>query len=155
MCSVFSQALVERWKLRYKTVNHKNVPHDLKITIKDVIKWYISHDIESLRYVPQVLCCRRITTLDYIAEDATYKICTCKEVRKVITWICVNLLVPILTDRADTRNVKIRIAVDMLNKLENQKIITKDLNLFYFDNVVSNIQDLWWDIVADDHKLPF
>lgn len=146
MCSVFSQILLERYRLIRKA---QKLPQD-DVDVEDAINFLADYD-----YAPQILYCHVITTLDYIAEEASYKVSICPELRKIAKWLWKEVVLKINIDKKQTINVKTRIAVDMLNKLENKGIINKDLNLFYFDNVITNVQDLWWDVIPNLDHLPF
>lgn len=146
MYSVFSQFLLERYRVLRKA---QKLPQD-HVDIEDAINY-----LANSGYAPQILYCHVITTLDYIAEEASYKVCICPELRKIAEWLWKNIVLNINIDKKQTTDVKLRIAVDMLNKLENKGIISKDLNLFYFDNVVTNVQNLWWDMFASPDRLPF
>ena len=140
MYSVFSLVLFERWKLIH---HRKDVPTNVEECVGG--------------YIPQVMFCHVISTLDYVAEDAMYLVCANSEVRKVAEWVCDNIINKITEDSRKTFNVKLRIAVGMLNKLEEKKIIDKSISLFYFDNIISNCNDLWFDYAFDGNigELPF
>lgn len=151
MYSVFSQQLIEHWCNVYKAQHRcKDVPTEITPSVKEIL-------MEKPSMIPCVMYCNVISTLDYIAEEATYTYCTKSEVRKVGEWIHKNLVIemPNMKNRK-TVDVKLRIAVDMLNKLEYNGIITKDINLFYFHNIVTNLLDLWVCIhLAQYNELPF
>ena len=144
MYSVFSQIILKHWKLKHQC---KDVPSEIYDDISKAIDGYY----------PQIMYCHVISTLDYIAEEAFYTLCTNKEVRKVAEWVCEHIVNQMKQDfKRQTTNVKIRIAVDMLNKLEYEGKISKELNLFYFDNIVTNCQELWFDVhFAPLDELPF
>ena len=148
MYSVFSQVIIERWKLEQKaTTRSAKVPTDIP-DIENIIEDNI---------YPQVMYCHVISTLDYIVEDAIYTLCNNKDVQKLMNWVCKNIIQKIPQDTHKTMNVKLRIAVDMLNKLEDEGKISKEMNLFYFDNIISNCNDLWFDIFFGEsiNELPF
>ena len=153
MYSVFSQLLVEHWKTVYKTTHRcKDVPTEIIPEPYDILK-----DNPDNVY-PQFMYCHVISTLDYIAEEASYVLCTNDKVRKINKWVHKNIVSKVIEDNLNTINVKIRIAVDMLNKLENEGVISKELNLFYFDNIVTNSRELYLDVMfgeEDINKLPF
>lgn len=69
------------------------------------------------------------------------------DVRKLIHWIGENLLKTAEKDYYLTRNVKIRIATGMLNKID----IPKQVKLHYHDNLIQNV----YNLVADIAELPF
>ena len=144
--SVFSQIIIEHWKLRYKAEHRcKDVPTEIP-QIEDMISGVY----------PQVMYCHVISTLSYVAEEAEYLICTNNNVRKVMNWVCKHIINEIPKDNHKTTAVKIRIAVDMLNKLEYAGEISKEINLFYFDNIVTNCNDLWFDVYFTPlDELPF
>lgn len=152
MISLFSQIIREHWVLEYKAKHRcKDVPAEVIPPFEEIIDENVN------RIYPQVMWCHVISTLDYIAEKASCVYCTNEKVRKVGKWVCKNIVSQITKDNITTTNVKIRIAVDMLNKLENEGVISKELNLFYFDNIVTNCKDLWFDynFGEDINKLPF
>ena len=132
-------------RMRYKLVSHKDVPTNMPI--------------ENMLggYYPQVLYCHVISTLDYVAEDAAYLVCKNVEIQKLAKWVCDNLINTIVTDTRKTFLVKLRIAIGMLNKLEEKGIIDKTISLFYFDNIITNCNDLWFDYAFDSNcnELPF
>ena len=157
MYSVFSQVLIEHWCLVYKAKHRcKDVPAEIIPTIEEIINDKEGQKPYGYYYRPQVMYCHVISTLDYIAEKADYVCCTNDKVRKIGEWVCKNIVSQITKDNIATTNVKIRIAVDMLNKLENEGVISKELNLFYFDNIVTNCKDLWLDTCFTPmNQLPF
>lgn len=149
MYSVFSQQIVEHWKEVYKATHRcKDVPTEI---VPDNIEEMIGD------YYPQIMYCHKISTLDYVAEEAEYLLCTNSRVRNVAKWVCENIVREITRDSRKTFNVKLRIAVSMLNKLENEKIVDKEICLFYFDNIITNCNDLWLDYAFGESKseLPF
>ena len=146
MYSVFSQEIIDHWCLVYK-IRHrcKDVPTELP-TLEKMIRGNY----------PQVMWCHVISTLAHVAEEAQYTYCTNRWVRKIGEWVCKNIICNIHKDKIATTNVKIRVAVDMLNKLENDGTISKELSLFYFDNIVTNCKDLWFDVNFKPlNELPF
>lgn len=149
MYSMFSQIIHEHWVLKYKAKHRcKDVP-------TEVIPLHVEDKIDGM--YPEIMYCHVISTLSYVAEDAAYLVCTNREVRNVMEWVCNNIVKNIVKDSRKTFNVKLRIAVGMLNKLEEKKIIDKSINLFYFDNIITNCNDLWLDYVfeGDIEQLPF
>lgn len=152
MYSVFSQQIVEHWKNVYKATHRcKDVPTEIIPEPYDILKDNPDH------LYPQFMYCHVISTLDYIAEEANYVYCTNDKVRKVNKWVHKNIVNRAIWDNWKTLSVKVRIAVDMLNKLENEGVISKELNLFYFDNIVANSRELYLDTMFSnpDNKLPF
>ena len=83
-----------------------------------------------------------ISTDNYIA---TYN----KDVQQLIKWIIVNIVLPLPTLTYKSRDVLIRIATGMLNKID----IPDCLKIMYHDNMVRNIIDEHHEIICDD--LPF
>lgn len=152
MYSVFSQVLREHWALIYKAKHRcKDVPTEIIPEPYDILKDYPN------RGYPQFMYCHVISTLDYIAEEASYVYCTNSRVREVYKWVEKNIIYRVIWDNWKTLSVKVRIAVDMLNKLENEGVISKELNLFYFDNIVANSRELYLDTMFSnpDDDLPF
>lgn len=149
MISLFSQIIHEHWMLKYKAKHRcKDVP-------AEVIPLEIEDKIDGI--YPEVMYCHVISTLSYVAENAAYLVCTKREIRNVMEWVCNNIVNKIGEDNRKTFMVKIRIAIGMLNKLEEQKIIDKEVSLFYYDNIITNCNDLWFDYAfgEDIDKLPF
>lgn len=107
---------------------------------------------ESIDDVPQVLYCDTAPELQEGVDKAAYKACF-TNVRKLSKWITEKLILTIAQDNYITTNVKLRIAVDMMNKLEYDGTLSKNITLIYFNNIVSNIKKLQGDIMMDE--LPF
>lgn len=148
MINLFSQIIHEHWKLRYKAAHRcKDVP-------TEIIPQHIEDKIDGI--YPEVMYCHVISTLSYVAEDAAYLVCTNRDVRNVMEWVCNNIVSKITKDSRKTFNVKLRIAVGMINKLED-KGIDKMICLFYYDNIITNCNDLWMDYAFDGQldQLPF
>lgn len=81
-------------------------------------------------------------------------ICTDPKLRKIEQWATKNILLCIRQDwKIQTRNVKFRIVSGMLNKLVDEKRITRDENIYMFDNIVHNMRRLSNDLLDSD--LPF
>lgn len=149
MISMFSQIIREHWILRYKAEHRcKDVPTEI------IPKW-----TENMicGYYPQVMYCHVISTLSQVAEEATYLVSTNREVMKIAEWVCSNIINHIKHDSRKTFSVKLRIAVDMLNNLENKKLVDKQICLFYYDNLITNCNDLWYACAfgEDINTLPF
>ena len=148
MINLFSQIIHEHWILRYKAAHRcKDVP-------TEIIPQYIEDKIDGI--YPEIMYCHVISTLSCVAEDAAYLVCTNRDVRNVMEWVCNNIVSKITEDSRKTFNVKLRIAVGMINKLEN-KGIDKMICLFYYDNIITNCNELWMDYVFDGdiEQLPF
>lgn len=151
MISLFSQIIREHWCLVYKAKHRcKDVP-------TEVIPQHIEDCINPNDTYPQVMYCRVISTLSYVAEKASYIYHTNYKVREVGKWVAKNIIAEITKDSRKTFNVKLRIAVGMLNNLEKEKVISKDVSLFYYDNIITNCNDLWLDYTFDGEldELPF
>ena len=149
MISMFSQIIHEHWVLKYKAKNRcKDVP-------TEIIPQHIEDKIDGM--YPEIMYCHVISTLSYVAEEAAYFVCTNRDVRNVMEWVCNNIVNNITKDNRKTFNVKLRIAVGMLNKLEENKVINKDISLFYYDNIITNCNDLWLNYAFDGEldELPF
>lgn len=153
MYSIFSQFLIDCWN-REHPKQRTDVPAEI---IKMLHKEFDENSPLCITTTPFVLWCNTISTLDYIAEDASKELWTNKELLKILRWIEKNIILKIECDKISTIHVKIRIAVDMLNKLQFNGTISKDLNLFYFHNVVSNCLDLYFDVFGSNtnNELPF
>lgn len=72
-----------------------------------------------------------------------------EDVQQLIKWIIVNIVLPLPTLTYKSRDVLIRIATGMLNKID----IPDCLKIMYHDNMVRNIIDEHHEIICDD--LPF
>ena len=148
MISLFSHIIDEHWVLKYKAKNRcKDVP-------TEIIPQHVEDKIDGI--YPEIMYCRVISTLSYVAEEAAYLVCTNRDVRNVMEWVCKNIVHEITKDTHKTLNVKLRIAVGMINKLE-EKGIDKMICLFYYDNIITNCNDLWLDSTFDGEldELPF
>lgn len=157
MYSVFSQFIVNEWKRTFRSL--KDVPTEITLfnMIDDMYKLYdLKNKPDCIHVFGGILWCNVITTLDDIAEEASKELWINSELRKILRWIELNIVAEMSKIKTRTTlNVKIRIAVDMLNKLKDEGKITKDLNLFYFHNVVTNSLDLWYDTLDLWGELPF
>lgn len=134
MISMFSQIIFERFK------------HEAGVSTCNDLTEALSYLKENANYtLHQVLFCHSITTLDYIAEqhDTWFNVYHIKELHDLADWISKNIIYEIPTMSLTTTRIKVRIAIGMLNKIENSGIISKELSLFYFDNIVTNCLDLW------------
>ena len=100
-------------------------------------------------YEPHIAC----STVDYLNTDPLYKICISPELRKIIYWIGNNIISNMFKDDYTTRNVKVRIAIGMLNKLEQSGKLCKDESIEIGNNIVVNIQKIHNFIVK--WELPF
>lgn len=151
MYSVFSQSLINWYVYSWESRFRKKCPNELikNINLKLVLSYLKIHNIED---IPQVLYCHELNSLNDVIEEAQYKACF-EKIRKLSKWITKNIILKIQEDNYKTRNVKIRIAVDMMNKIEDEGFISKNIALVYFDNIVTNIQQLKIDLDLED--LPF
>lgn len=146
--SVFSNQIIERWVMCEEARTRQKV---LKENIPDLVVCYN----ELLRYgyyMPQIILECPYSD-DNIANECSYKLCTCAELRSIVSWIGANILNKLQTRNCDTCRVLLRIATDMLNKLYYDKVLTKQQNIYIHDNVVQNVLMLWQDLKTDD--LPF
>lgn len=135
MISLFSQVIFDRFKYEAGVSTCNNLAKAL------------SYLKENANYtIHQVLFCHSITTLDYIAKqyDTEFNVYHIKEIHDLADWISKKIIYEIPTMSLTTTRVKIRIAISMLNKIENSGIISKELSLFYFDNIVTNCLDTWY-----------
>lgn len=107
---------------------------------------------EGINDVPQVLYCNTAPELQEDVDKAAYKACF-TNVRKLSKWITEKLILTITQDNYITTNVKLRIAVDMMNRLEYEGTISKNTALIYFSNIIANIKELKNNVEMD--KLPF
>jgi hypothetical protein len=94
-----------------------------------------------------------LLTLDEIANDALYQMCINPKLREALQWICNKVLLTIGVDNYLSTAVYTRIGTSMLNKLVDDGIISKELNIFYHDNFVANTASLVSAISVEE--LPF
>ena len=77
------------------------------------------------------------------------------EVIDILAWVNKNILFKLpevkTSKNAQWVGVRMRIATNMLNKVEN--ILTKDVCMIYHERMVSNIRKILGDIYTED--LPF
>lgn len=150
MYSVFSQILCNHFAHHSKGM--ENLPDDLH----GKILFLREHAPYTIR---EILFCHVITTLDYIAKEYNtwFLPYNDSDLSRLTTWICKNIVYELPLMNYKTMNVKIRIAVDMLNKIEQKGTISKELSLFYYDNIVTNVRSLWEEIVFshNSNELPF
>lgn len=151
MYSEFAKLLIHRRILIWEAKRRRKFPEHLtdKIKVLSVIEWMKLNNIND---VPQVLC---VDILPYIREyynEASYKLCSIK-VRKLSEWITKNLILTIAEDSYRTINVKLRIATDMMNRLEYEGVISNNTAVIYFSNIIANIKELKNNVEMD--KLPF
>lgn len=152
MYSVFSQNIVDCWKRDYrgKDMSIENI-------IQEVRKQTDMNRPSCITIFPQVLWCHEISVLSYLKEEASKELWINRDLLKVLHWIENNIVLQIDNDfNRKTLMVKLRIAVDMLNKLEYSGKISKEVNLFFYDNVITNCNDLWFDVHFEPlEELPF
>lgn len=74
-----------------------------------------------------------------------------------LTWVNKKILfeLPKIKTQTDTQwiGVRIRIATNMLNKLEAEGILSKEVNIEYHRRLVSNVRQILGNIYTED--LPF
>ena len=70
-----------------------------------------------------------------------------------LNWVNKNILCCITKDDSITVNVKLRIATGMLNKLEEQQIIPRDVCIVYHMRMVETVKSIHSEIMLED--LPF
>lgn len=115
-------------------------------SVKDTMSFF--KDKKELDY-PYVLvgsdCPRR--------DEAIYVMSTNKKVRQTLNWINKNIVFKLTTDNFKTIDVKLRIAVDMINKLEYEEVIDPVLASYLWDNLTRNVLDTQSELNSED--LPF
>lgn len=151
MYSVFSQSLINCYVYSWQAQNRKQYPKEFinNLKLKQVLTWIKNKGIDD---IPQILYCNELESLNDVIEEARYKTCF-EKIRKLSKWITKNIILEIQKDNMQTMNVKIRIAVDMMNKIENEEFISKQIALVYFNNIVTNVRQLKIDLDLED--LPF
>ena len=86
-------------------------------------------------------------------KELEYEYCINPELRKVMQWATAHILPIMKMDAYFTISVHIRIFASMLNKLVDSGSITKDISIYYHDNLVRNTMSLFSALSSED--LPF
>lgn len=86
-------------------------------------------------------------------DELLYLMSTNRKLIDLAKWVNKNIILQLNKDKYKTRDVKLRIAIDMLNKFEYNGTISKEICLRLYDNMVTNIIDVTTDILGKD--LPF
>lgn len=145
MYSVFSKYLIARHMLilqaKYRC-KQKEEDFDVESALTTFNKDCPGVFTESLILANQVM-----------REEISYKIATTSKLRNVLHWVNKNIVMKAHSDSPYTLDVRVRIATSMLNKLVEEGVISKDMNLVIHQNMVSNVSDMKWSLQVDD--LPF
>ena len=75
------------------------------------------------------------------------------EAEHVLIWINNKILYQLLDMDYITMGVRLRIATNMLNKLTQQNIISKDISILYHDRFIERIKGIYSAAMTED--LPF
>ena len=75
------------------------------------------------------------------------------EAEHVLIWINNKILYQLLDMDYITMGVRLRIATNMLNKLTQQNIISKDVSILYHDRFIERIKGIYSVAMTED--LPF
>lgn len=144
----FPNFLRMSYKLEQQARTRRPFPEDQVPKCSDLIKHYFNSDLPHLflsTYDPE--------PLDEIAIDASYKIAVSPEVRKILSWAKKKTLSAVLTENWLSKDVYIRITASMLNKLVESNIISKNISIYYHDNLVANVAALYYEVSTEE--LPF
>ena len=144
----FPNYLRMRYRLEMQTKMRKPFPEDQMPKCVDIVQHYCNDTIPHL-----FLSTSDPNSLDEIAVNASYQIATSPELRKILTWITRRTMSAIITGNWFSKDIYIRIGTSMLNKLVEEGKLSKDLNMYYHDNLVSNIAALYFEANSED--LPF
>lgn len=106
----------------------------------------------------QIPICCVLTDLNVVWWSFPCNIKTTTIVEKTIQWYCDNVLMQLINSENlfiedTTAKVKLRIAISMINKLENNGLITKEENIYITNNMIRGLEDLFNDLLDD--SLPF
>lgn len=145
----FPNYLKERYRLEISAKNRTPFPQDCIPSCEEILT--IRRKNNEL-WEPKLFLNEYNLSEDKI-DDAIYQICTNAELRKSLEWISKRILSSFGIDNYLTMDVYVRISTSMLNKLEHDGSITKNLNILYHDNLVRNLADLL--SYMNEENLPF
>lgn len=148
MTSVFPKQLIERALIieRTRIATNKNykrkVPDELTLTA----------------ILPETnLNCPCVFTFgNYdlgVNGEISYELCKNQRLRKILVWVNKNIVRKANSTSYQTKDVRVRVATCMLNKLVEQGYLTQELNIHIHDNLVQNTFQLWKELAETD--LPF
>jgi hypothetical protein len=145
----FPNFLKTRYQLKKQAETRAPFPLDQVPTYRELLDIYREEKID---YIPQLFW-EDPNSTDEIAIEAMYKQATCSDLRETQKWICKHTLFTINIDNYLSIGVYTRIATSMLNKLEQEGVISKELNIYYHDNFVKNLAVL--NSAMSLEELPF
>ena len=145
--NVFSTYLKERWSIDEK--------HTLNSVFSEMQKTY-DRDKDFARFL--ILDDHHIL-IDYFITDTfndktyIYELITNKALIHTLNWINKNILLSIHKDCYKTIDVKLRIAVGMINKLVKEKKLKKEYGRIAGNILIDNVREVRRVII--DEELPF
>lgn len=144
-------------KWRYRVIHDARrtpIPQDHTVSCEEALKFF-QKDENAFTDEPYLFLSEYdlVSNENETVSDTSYKIATCPELRKVLSWISKHILYSVGIDYYMTIDVYVRIGSSMLNKLVEDGILTKDLSIIYHDNLVRNLKDLI--STMNEESLPF
>ena len=151
--SVFSNHFIERQVLYLMATQRKQRDEIEMPTISEALDTWINRKDLITHWCPEILL--SLHPGNEIADRNIFnRVCADNRLRKIEQWVTKNILMCVRKDwKIQTRNVKFRIVAGMLNNLVSEKCITHEENIYIFDNIVKNMQELSNDLIYAD--LPF
>lgn len=136
------------WAFKCKQeASRKPLPTNKKISLRDALE-----DLYKDRFYEPHLFLNSYHD-EGVADDESYTIAVNPQLRETMLWITKHILTTIGKDTYLTINVYIRIGTSMLNKLVDNGVISKELGIYYHDNMVANTADLISELSLEE--LPF
>lgn len=129
----FPKQLVERVNA-YN--NAKMRTNSIPIYDEEHVKQALDFIIQEKCYVPQII----FSDLSRTAPDIAYEYCINPHLRKCIQWINDNILYKLDSDSYVTLDVKVRIAVCMIDKLVEQELLHKSYSIEAGCNLYENVR---------------
>lgn len=147
----YSDLLTRRYIL-YKKAKREWKNHSQTPKLKDIITEFRNNRM-LCETDPYLFWCSDRDLIDAVMEEYEYEYCINPELRNKMKWATEHILNMIGIDNYITVHVYIRIFTSMLNKLVDEGIISKEIGIYYHDNLVRNTMSLISDLSTED--LPF
>lgn len=151
MYNVFSNYLKWSW------LNKNAKTGSLEAALNEMVKTYKTdkfHAYYNIEIDPHIIVSSPLTLNEYNQPGTyTYECFNNDDLKSVIKWININILLRLKDDSYITTGVKIRIATSMINKLVGQEKLKKDYALLAHDILVANVAEVR-NILLDE-SLPF
>ena len=144
--------LLKRRYILYKKAKREWKNHSQAPKLKDIITEFRNNRM-LCKTDPYLFWCSDRDLIDAVMEEYEYEYCINPELRSKMKWATEHILNMIGIDNYITVHVYIRIFTSMLNKLVDEGIISKEVGIYYHDNLVRNTMSLISDLSIED--LPF